>query len=46
MNDRIDSNSTWDKVAHYELIYRMICILCGFVKHHAITEPKKIVSAN
>ncbi len=45
MNDLIDSNGSWGKVAHYEEIYQMICILCGYVKHHVITEPKKLVSA-
>ncbi len=39
MNDLIDSNGSWGKVAHYEEIYKMICILCGYVKHHVITEP-------
>ncbi len=40
MNDLIDSNGSWGKVVHYEEIYQMICILCGYVKHHVITEPK------
>ncbi len=29
MNDLIDSNGSRGKVAHYEVIYQMICILCG-----------------
>ncbi len=46
MNYLIDSNSTLGKFAHYEEIHLIICILCGFVKHHVVTEPKKHVSAN
>ncbi len=46
MNDLIDSNSSRGKVAHFETSYQMICILCGEVKHHVITEPKKQISAN
>ncbi len=41
MKDLIDSNGSRCKVAHYEETYQMICILCGYVKHHVITEPKK-----
>ncbi len=40
MNDLIDSNGSRGKVSHYEVSYQMICILCGYVKHHVITEPK------
>ncbi len=40
MKDLINSNGSWSKVAHYEEIYQMICILCVYVKHHVITEPK------
>ncbi len=29
MNDLIDNNGSRGKVAHYETIYQMICILCG-----------------
>ncbi len=29
MNDLIESNVRWAKVAHHEEIYQMICILCG-----------------
>ncbi len=39
MNDLIDTNGSRDKVAHM-MSYQMICILCGYVKHHVITEPK------
>ncbi len=46
MNDLIDSNGSWGKVVHNEEIYKMICILCVCVKHHVITEPKNVVSAN
>ncbi len=46
MNDFIDSNGSRGKVVHYEEIYQIICILCGYVKQHVITEPKKLVSAN
>ncbi len=40
MNDLIDTNGSRDKVAQYDESYQMICILCGYVKHHVITEPK------
>ncbi len=46
MNDLIDTNGSRGKVAHYDETYQMICILCGYVKHHVITEPKKQISAN
>ncbi len=40
MNDLIDTNGSRDKVAQYDESYQMICILCGYVKHHVITEQK------
>ncbi len=40
MNDLIDTNGSRDKVAQYDESYQMICILCRYVKHHVITEPK------
>ncbi len=40
MNDLIDTNGSRGKVAQYDESYQMICILCGYVKHHVITEPK------
>ncbi len=43
MNDLIDSNGFWGKVAHYEKTYQMIGIFCGYVKHH---RAKKLISAN
>ncbi len=46
MNDLIDTNGSRGKVAHYDETYQTICILCGYVKHHVITEPKKQISAN
>ncbi len=46
MNDLIDTNGSRVKVAHYDETYQMICILCGYVKHRVITEPKKQISAN
>ncbi len=46
MNDLIDSISPRGKVVHNEEIYQMICILCVCVKHHVITEPKNVISAN
>ncbi len=39
MNHLIDTNGSRDKVAQYDESYQMICILCGYVKHHVITEP-------
>ncbi len=41
MKDLIDSNDSKGKVAHYDETYQMICILCGYVKQHMITEPNK-----
>ncbi len=46
MNDLIDTNGSRGKVAHYDKTYQTICILCGYVKHHVITEPKNLISAN
>ncbi len=40
INDLIDTNGSRGKVAQYDENYQMICILCGYVKHHVITEPK------
>ncbi len=40
MNDLIDTNGSRGKVAHYDETYQTIWILCGYVKHHVITEPK------
>ncbi len=46
MNDLIDSIGSWGKVVRNEKIYQIICILCVCVKHHVITEPKNVISAN
>ncbi len=40
IKDLIDTNGSRGKVAQYDKSYQMICILCGYVKHHVITEPK------
>ncbi len=44
MNDLIDTNGSRGKVAQYKESYQMICILCIYVKHHVITEPKNLLA--